>query len=158
MARTKGSIHEDLSRSTGPVGASNFAFGLQIGGVAVAIGAVLLVMHRSRRGAWFSESGWGPWPWWLVAVGAAMMLLAVAAPSLLTPLNRAWTLVARVLHAIVSPVVMFLMWALVMTPMGWLVRLFGKDLLSMRLDPSARSYWVVRTPPGPEPASMKNQF
>ncbi|MBM4113695.1 MAG: hypothetical protein FJ253_10075 [Phycisphaerae bacterium] len=158
MARSKGAIHEDLSRSDRPIGASNFAFGLQIGGLLALVAFALLGLYRWKRGAWVSESGWGPWPWWLLAVGAVVFLLAIVAPKLLTPLNRLWTLVAIALHMIVSPVVMFLLWALVMTPMGWLVRLFGKDLLRMRLDPAARSYWILRDPPGPEPSTMRNQF
>ncbi len=158
MARTKGSIHEDLSRHDGPVGASHRAFGLQIGAVGAAIALVLLCLHRWKRDHWVSESGWGPWPWWLLAFCVLMMVLAIVAPPLLAPLNRLWTLIAVALHAIVSPVVMFLLWAVVMTPTGWIMRLLGKDLLRMKLDPAARSYWIVRAPPGPEPSSMRNQF
>ena len=38
------------------------------------------------------------------------------------------------------------------------MRLFGKDFLRLRLDRGAKSYWIVRTPPGPPPQSMRNQF
>jgi hypothetical protein len=39
-----------------------------------------------------------------------------------------------------------------------MVRLFGKDLLRLKRDASAKSYWIERDPPGPEPQSMTRQF
>jgi hypothetical protein len=39
-----------------------------------------------------------------------------------------------------------------------LMRLFGKDFLRLKRDPQAKSYWIERTPAGPAPDSMKNQF
>ena len=158
MARTKGATHEDLSRRTAAAGPSNRSFGIQVGSLLFVVGALLLGLYRWRRGAWVSESGWGPWPWWLIGAALLLVVLAFAAPRILTPVNRAWMWVALAVHTILSPVVMFLLWALVMTPMGWIVRLLGKDLLRMKIDPSATSYWIVRDPPGPEPATMRNQF
>jgi hypothetical protein len=38
------------------------------------------------------------------------------------------------------------------------MRAFGKDFLRLRLDGDAKSYWIDRTPPGPPPQSMRNQF
>jgi len=158
MAATKGAIHEDLSRKDEIEGPSDRKFGFQIGAVLAILSLLLLSWYRYRHGAWFSEGGWGPWPWWMLVAGALLLIAAAVAPIVLRPLNKAWMGLAKVMFVIVNPVVMFLMWALVMTPMGLLVRLAGKDLLRMKLDPAAKSYWIVRDPPGPRPASMKNQF
>jgi hypothetical protein len=46
----------------------------------------------------------------------------------------------------------------VITPMGVLMRAFGKDPLRLRRSGSAQSYWIKRDPPGPKPESMSNQF
>ena len=46
----------------------------------------------------------------------------------------------------------------VLTPIGLLMRAFGKDLLKLRRDPGAASYWVARRPPGHDPKSMVRQF
>jgi hypothetical protein len=43
-------------------------------------------------------------------------------------------------------------------PTGLVRRALGNDLLRLRRDPSVPSYWILRVPPGPSPASMKNQF
>jgi len=43
-------------------------------------------------------------------------------------------------------------------PTGLIMRLFGKDPLRLRFDAEAKSYWIQREPPGPEPDSMRNQF
>jgi len=159
MTSTKGSVHEDLSRKDEIEGPSDRKFGFQVGAILVGLSALLLIWYRAKRGAWTSASGWGPWPWWMLAVGALLIVGAALAPRALRPLNKAWMGLAMVLYVVVNPIVMFLLWAIVMTPMGLLVRVVGrKDLLRMRLDPQARSYWIMREPPGPAPASMKNQF
>ena len=43
-------------------------------------------------------------------------------------------------------------------PIGLVMRAFGKDFLRLKLDRDAKSYWIDRSPPGPPPQSMKNQF
>jgi hypothetical protein len=53
---------------------------------------------------------------------------------------------------------MGLMFFLVFTPMALLIRLRGKDLLRLRRDPEAPSYWIPRQPPGPAPDTLKQQF
>ncbi|MBX3354384.1 MAG: hypothetical protein KF724_01645 [Phycisphaeraceae bacterium] len=159
MAATKGAIHEDLSRKDEIEGPSDRKFGFQVGGILMGLALLLMCWYRYRHGSWVSESGWGPWPWWMGAVGVVLVLAAALSPSILRPLNKAWMGLAMVLFVIVNPVVMFILWAVVMTPMGLFVRfIWRKDLLRMTLDPSAKSYWIPRDPPGPAPASMKNQF
>ena len=46
----------------------------------------------------------------------------------------------------------------VVAPLGFAMRLAGKDPLRLRLDPRAESYWLPRKPPGPPPDSLTNQF
>ncbi len=79
-------------------------------------------------------------------------------PSLLAPLNRVWTKFGLLLHKVVSPIVLGVMFYLVITPTGLLMRLFGKDPLRLKFDGTAKSYWIPREPPGPKPDSIKDQF
>jgi hypothetical protein len=53
---------------------------------------------------------------------------------------------------------MGLMFFLVITPIGLVMRLTGKDFLARRFDRAATSYWVRRDPPGPAPETMQRQF
>jgi hypothetical protein len=62
------------------------------------------------------------------------------------------------LHSIVSPVVLAIMFYGVVTPMGVLMRAFGKDSLRLRRSGFAQSYWIKRDPPGPKPDSLNHQF
>ena len=94
------------------------------------------------------------------AVTLAMLLIAIAAirPALLAPLNRVWTAFGTILHRITSPLIMGLVFLGAVTPTALIIRAMGKDPLRRRFDRNAKSYWIDREPPGPEPASMKRQF
>lgn len=104
---------------------------------------------------WWNHSARAPY--WL-AVGAVFLLSALLFPRILRPLNMAWFRFGMLLNAIVSPLVLGLMFFLTITPIGWLMRLFGARPLNLKFDSEAASYWIKRDPPGPAPESLKNQF
>ena len=95
---------------------------------------------------------------WAVAVSGVFLLLAALVPQVLAPANRLWTKFGLLLHHIVSPIALGILFFLVVTPTALLMRLFGKDPLRLRFDPAADSYWIKRDPPGPAADSLKNQF
>ena len=94
---------------------------------------------------------------WQVALGAAgvLVLLSLGAPWVLRPLNLAWFKIGLILHRIVNPVVMFVMFVVVFLPGGLLMRLRSDPLKSRRAAPGA-SYWLERAPGAR--GSMTNQF
>jgi hypothetical protein len=124
---------------------SNRTFGL-VFAVFFALVAILPLLrgHEVRR--------------WALPVSALFLLAALAAPKILTPLNRAWTALGTLLHAVVNPLVLGVLFYLVFTPFGWVLRRRGKDFLRLRPAPGAPTYWIARQPPGPPPASMSRQF
>jgi len=91
-------------------------------------------------------------------VSIIFLLLALLVPKALAPLNWVWTKLGLLLHKIVSPVVLGILFFMVFTPIGITFRLFGGDPLRLRFDSNALSYWIARSPPGPAPDSLKNQF
>jgi hypothetical protein len=95
---------------------------------------------------------------WALLLAVAFLVVAMISPVILSPLNRLWTRFGLLLHSIVSPVALAILFYGVVTPTGLLMRLFGKAPLCLRLDKDAASYWIERTPPGPEPESLKYQF
>ena len=97
------------------------------------------------------------WPW---TSGLAALLLAAALvrPAILNPLNRVWLKFGLLLHAVVNPLVMALLFYGTVLPTGLVMRAMGKDLLRLKRQPDADSYWIVRAPPGPQPETMKDQF
>lgn len=95
---------------------------------------------------------------WSLVVGAAFLAAALLVPHLLRPLNLVWFRFGLLLHKVTNPLIMGVIFFLVLTPTGLLMRLTGRDLLSLKLDRDASSYWVLRDPPGPAPESMERQF
>jgi hypothetical protein len=97
--------------------------------------------------------------WWSLAIAAGFALAAALFPHVLHPLNRAWLAFGRLLHRIVSPLVMGAVYFLAVTPTGLIMRLRGRDLLSLRRRPDLSSYWIEREPATLPPSeTMKKQF
>lgn len=95
---------------------------------------------------------------WALVIAAAFLAVSLIRPRVLRPLNLLWFRFGMLLHRIISPVILGLMFFVSVTPIALLMRVFGKDPLRLKFDPEAESYWITRDPPGPEPESLKNQF
>ena len=124
---------------------SNRSFGL-VFAFFFAIVALLPLIHG------------GALRWWALIVAAAFAAAAFVAPRLLQPLNWLWFKLGLLLHHVVNPVIMALMFYGAMLPMALLLRWLGKDLLRLKREPEAKSYWIAREPPAPAPGSMSKQF
>lgn len=93
---------------------------------------------------------------WATAIAAAFLGVTFVAPKLLATPNRLWFKFGMFLGGIVAPIVMGIIYLLVITPFGLVMRLAGKKLLDTKLDPDAASYWIRRDDAGD--SSMRNQF
>src|SRR6185436_2958422 len=91
-----------------------------------------------------------------LAIAVALILLGVSltAPRILQPLNIVWFQIGMLMHRVVNPVVMFLMFAVAMVPAGLLMRL-GHDPLRRKRDPDASTYWTEPDPAEAKLSSMK---
>jgi hypothetical protein len=69
----------------------------------------------------------------------------LAAPRLLSPLNRLWMALGRLLNRIVSPIVMMVLFLVAVVPTGIVLRLLGRDPLKLKFDRSAATYWQRRS-------------
>ncbi len=145
MPRGSLQFHEDLGREDETQGSSDRSFGLVFAAVCALMAA--LGWWKGRPHA----------PYWTGAA-ATFATVALARPSLLGPLNRAWTRLGLLLFHVVNPIVMFLLYVLAIVPVGLVMRILGKDPLRLRFEPVAASYWIPREPPGPAPETMKDQF
>jgi hypothetical protein len=137
--------HEEFRANVEVRGSSERGFGITFGAVSLIVAL------------WPVRSGQPPRVW-VLAIAALFCLIAFTRPSLLRPLNLAWMRFGLLLARITNPLILGLLFYLVLTPMALILRLLGKDLLRLRRDPGAPSYWIERNPPGPEPESMANQF
>jgi hypothetical protein len=139
------SSHESFSRDEKIVAGSDRSFGFVMAG-AFAVVSLLNACHAGRI-----------WPW-TTALAAIFLIAAVLRPAVLNPLNRIWLKFGLLLHKIVNPVIMALLFYGTVLPTGLVLRAMGKDLLRLKREPDAASYWIVRTPAGPAPDTMKDQL
>lgn len=106
----------------------------------------------------FPLTGGGEIRLWAMGAATAFLVVALVQPRMLRPLNILWFKFGMLLHHVVTPVVMGLLFFGTVTPIGLLMRAAGKDPMRLKRDPQATSYWIDRAPPGPAPETMKNQF
>ena len=138
-------FHEDFRRAIEETGPSDRSFGLVVGSILLLLG-VKPVVHGQLPA------------WWLAIPGGLLLLAALIRPGWLRTPNRLWMRLGTMLGRLVTPLVLGGIFFLVVTPIGWVMRLCGHDPLRLRPARTAASWWVSRVPPGPSPESMVNQF
>jgi hypothetical protein len=96
--------------------------------------------------------------WWALAVSGYLLACAFLVPQWLRPPYLLWFKFGLVLHDLINPIVMGVLYYGAVVPMGLILRALGKDLLRLKFDKKLASYWITREPPGPSPGSMSKQF
>ena len=139
--------HESFDDFGDIAGPSNHKFGLTLGALFLAFAGI----------RWLLGSGVG-FVGTLAGIGAVLVLLGAVAPALLKWPNQAWMKLGVIMAAIVTPLVMLIIFSLVFVPFALVMRLRGRDALGLRRKPAGASYWVERQPPGPAPETMIHQF
>src|SRR4029453_14377098 len=154
-------LHEDYSREEEVKAGSDRGFGLVFAGFFAIVAAL----------SWWR----GGYMWhYTLPLAAAFLMVALTYPRILAPLNRLWLKFGLLLYKVMNPLVLGLLFFVTIMPIGLVMRAMGKDFLPLgrdpairargrfslrlRAPPAAKSYWTDRSPPGPPPQSMKNQF
>ena len=104
----------------------------------------------------------GVWPilkegelrYWSIIVSLIFLILGLFKSKLLTPLNKLWYKFGILLGNFIAPIIMGFVYFLVVTPIGILMRLLGKDLINLKLN-KKKTYWIEKKE---IKTSMKNQF
>ena len=91
---------------------------------------------------------------WSLLVSLIFLVLGLINSNILSPLNKLWFKFGILLGKIISPIIMAIIFFLVVTPIGLIMRIIGKDLLNLKYS-DYKSYWIEKT--GPK-SKMKNQF
>jgi hypothetical protein len=92
---------------------------------------------------------------WLILLAFIFLILGIVESKLLSPLNRLWFKFGIMLGAIVAPIVMGAIFFIVVTPIGIVMSIIGKDLLNIKHDKKKETYWIKLIKPT---GSMKRQF
>ena len=91
---------------------------------------------------------------WSLILSLVFLILGLLNSKILYPLNKIWFKFGLLLGRIVSPLVMVIIFFLVVTPIGLLMRILNKDLLNLKFNKS-KSYWIEKNE---QKSKMKNQF
>ena len=121
---------------------SNRNFGLIFFFVFLIVGLWPLLNEGSSR-------------FWSIVIAVIFLILGLLNSKLLTPLNKLWFKFGLFLGSIVSPIVMGIVFFLVITPTGFIVKIMNKDLLNNKYDNKKKSYWITRAK---TKNTMKQQF
>jgi len=91
---------------------------------------------------------------WLLIVAIIFLALGLLNSKILTPLNKIWFKFGLLLGSIVSPIIMSIIFFFVVTPISFVMKILGKDILNLKRN-NNNTYWVEKS--GPK-SKMKNQF
>ena len=86
------------------------------------------------------------------------MVVGAVLPRTLKWIYIVWMSLAIVLGFIVSGILLTFFFFVVITPIGWVARIFGNDFLSLKLDRPVASYWIPRERKPKTPAEYERQF
>lgn len=120
-------------------------FGLVVGGVLCALGALLF---------W---KGKGNFLYFLIP-GTFLAVTGVLIPSILKPFQKAWMTLALLMGWVMTRVFLSALFYLAITPVGFILRLTGKDLLEQKPDPQKKTYWQIRPKVSRMPGDYEKQF
>jgi len=120
-------------------------FGLMVGGVFLVLGGLALWRHK-----WTAP--------WLLTPGIGLFGLGLVWPRALKLIYIAWMGLAFGLGLIVSSILLTVFFYLVITPIGLIARLAGKDFLSLKMESTAQSYWHAREKSVLTAAEYEQQF
>ena len=135
-------MHENLQRREKVKGSSDRSFGFVFAGVFALVTLVPLLRapHQARL--------------WALPIALAFAAVALWAPKWLGPLNRIWLKIGLFLSTVVSPIVLGLLFYVTLYPIGFLMRIAGKDPLRLRRG-GQNSYWIGRDTSA---SDLKQQF
>ena len=91
---------------------------------------------------------------WSIIISILFLILGITNSKILTPLKRGWIKLGEILGKVVAPIIMGFIYFIIITPIGILMRLFGKDLLNIKFN-KEKSYWIKREK---NINTMKRQF
>ena len=124
------------------IGSTERSFGLVFAAVFAIIGFYPL---------WYNENI----HFWACIIAFIFLFFGIFFPKILIVPNKLWFKLGLLLGAIVAPIVMGMIFFLTVTPIGIIMRLFGKDVINQKIKKNAKSYWIKRNK---SVSSMKNQF
>jgi hypothetical protein len=119
---------------------------------------IVMAVALGVLGAWALWRG-KPATWWLLGLAAAFLLFGLVLPVAFKPLQKVWMTLAVLMGWVMTRVILALLFYLVMTPIGLVGRLVGKQFVELRFDKStASSYWIPKEKTHNAKSDYERQF
>lgn len=123
--------------------ALNRKFGLVIGAVCILITVYQQLAHHRFL-------------LWLLITGTLLMLIALVVPLILNPIRLLWERIGELMGIINTHIILFLVFFLIVTPIGYIIRLMKKGTLDVNPKVGVDTYW--KPAKTIEKNSMNQQF
>lgn len=120
-------------------------FGVTVGIVILLISAALYLLDKDS----FIYFG---------IIGILLLFFGIILPNFLKPLNKVWMTLAIILGWFMSRVILFILYYVIITPIGFFLKLIGKDFLHLKIDKNSQSYWDIRKKKITEQIDYERQF
>ena len=91
---------------------------------------------------------------WSLIVSIIFLVLGIMNSSILRPLNKLWFRFGLFLGNFISPIILGFIFFFVVTPIGLIMKILGKDLLNLKKK-NVETYWIEKKEPK---SNMKKQF
>ena len=91
-------------------------------------------------------------------LAATFLITGLFLPYVLKPVYKAWMALSVVMGFIMTRVIMVIIFYLIVTPIGLIASMTGKNFLDMKIDKSAKSYWIVREKAQKVKSDYERQF
>ena len=122
-------------------------FGLGLGLVLCAVGMMRYLKHPDGMGYV-----------WLYMFGSFSACFAIMVPFMLSPVYKVFLKIAHAIGWVNTRVILVLVYYVLMTPIGLIMRMLGKDLLHKKIDKNVKSYWIKRECVLATVESLEKQF
>ena len=121
------------------------AFGLLVGGVFLVLSGLFL---------WRGKEYY----LYLFGISSFLLIFGLISPIILKPVYKVWMSFAHIAGFIMTRVILSILFYLVITPIGIIVRLTNKDFFNLEINEEQTSYWTYRENKSFSKESYKNQF
>ncbi|MFH1798492.1 MAG: SxtJ family membrane protein [Candidatus Omnitrophota bacterium] len=121
-------------------------FGIVLGVILAIFGGIHLIKGHAAARVWFFSGS------------VAILLCAVFMPRFLKPVYICFTKIAKIIGWVNTRIILILVYYLILTPIGIVLRMIGKDPLTRKIDKNAETYWIKPQKTIPSRESLEKQF
>ena len=106
-------------------------FGITIGGALLIISLFLFIYEK-------------PSTPYFIGVGLVFQIVAQIFPTLFLPIQKIWMAFAVVMGFVMTRVILAILFYIIITPISFISKIFGKDFLNLKIEKEKKSYWNLR--------------